>query len=94
MDGDGFLNNCIDIRDGFLNNCTDTRDGLLRVQEQDTGRDELLHDHAGTSQTGVGYRRSTHGRTDDDVVDGHNPLPDADKPSKSPSMCRCEITSF
>ena len=79
-------------RDGFLNNRTDTGDGLLQVQDKETdgdgllqlqdketGGDGLLHDHAGTSRTGVGYGRSTHGRTDDDVTDGHNPLPDADK---------------
>jgi len=53
-------------RDGFLNNCTDTGDGLLCVQDKETGGDGLLHDHAGTSRTGVGYGRSSHGRTDDD----------------------------
>jgi len=66
-------------RDGFLSNRTDTGDGLLRVQNKETDGDGLLHDHAGTSRTGVGYGCSTHGRTDDDVTDGHNPLPDADK---------------
>jgi len=93
MSRDGFLNNCTDIGDGFLKNCTDTADGLLWVQDKETGGDGLLNDHAGTSRTGVGYERSTHGRTDD-VTDGHYPLPDADNPSKSPCMYRCEITSF
>ena len=81
-------------RDGCLNNRTDTGDGLLWAQDKERGGDGLLHDHAGTSRTGVGYGRSTHGHTDDDVTDGHYPLPDADKPSKSPSMYRWEITSF
>ena len=81
-------------RAGFLNTWTDTGDGLLCVQDQEMGGDALLHDHEGTSRTGEGYGCSTHGRTDDDVTDGHNPLPDADKPSKSPCMYRCEITSF
>jgi hypothetical protein len=43
------------------------------------GGDGLLHEHAGTSRTRVGYGRSTDGGTDDDVTDGHNPVPDADK---------------
>jgi len=53
----------------FSVNRTDTGDGLLRVQHKEMGRDGLLHDHAGTSRTGVGYGRSIHGRTDDDVTD-------------------------
>jgi hypothetical protein len=65
-----------------------------KVQDKATRGDGLLHDHAGTSRTGVGYGRSTHGRTDDDVTDGHYPLPDTDKLSKSPCIYRCEITSF
>jgi len=81
------------MRDGCINS-TDTGDGLLRVQGKHTGRDGLLHHHAGTSRRGVGSGRSTHGHTDDDLTDGYYPLPYADKPSKSPCMERCEITSF
>jgi len=66
-------------RDSSLNNYTDISDGLLWVQDKQKDGDELLNDHAGTSRTGVGYTHSTHGRTDDDVTDGHNPLPEADK---------------
>ena len=58
------------------------------------GGDALLNDHAGTSRTSVGYRCCTHGLTDHDVTDGHNLLPDAEKPAKSPIMYRCEIISF
>jgi len=76
----------------LLHNCTDTGDGLIQVEDEETGGDGLLpvqdketggdgclHAHAGTSRTGVGYRHSTHGRTDDDDTDGDNPLPDTDK---------------
>ena len=81
MGRDGFLNNRTDTGDGLLlvQDKETGGDGLLQVQDKETGGDGLLHDHAGTSRTGVGYGRSTHGRTDDDVTDGHNPLPDADK---------------
>jgi hypothetical protein len=78
----------------FLANRADTGDGVLRVQYKEMGGHRLPHDHAGTSQTGVGYGYSTHGHSDDNVTDGYYPLPNTDKPSKSPCMDRCEITSF
>jgi hypothetical protein len=48
------------------------------------GGDGLLHDHAGTSRTGVGYGSRNHDRTND-VTDGHNHLPDADSRRSLPA---------
>jgi len=45
------------------------------VEEIETGGDGLLHDNAGTSQTGEGHGSGEHNCTDDDP--DHN-LPDAD----------------
>jgi len=60
----------------------DSGDGLLQAydnetgtQDNETGGDGLLHDHAGNSRTGEGHRSGDHDCADNDTV--HN-LPDAD----------------
>jgi hypothetical protein len=57
-------------------------DGLLQAQDNETGTqdnetggDGLLHDHAGNSRTGEGHASDVHDCADDDT--DHN-LPDAD----------------
>ena len=90
---DGFSNNCTYIGEGFLDDCEDIRDGLLWLQATDPGEDELLQDHVGTSRTSVGYGRTTYSWTNNDVTDCHEPLPDTDKLSMSPCMHTLEITS-
>jgi len=60
----------------------DSGDGLLQAQDHETGTqdnetggDGLLHDHAGNSRTGEGHGSGDHDSTDDDT--DHN-FPDAD----------------
>jgi len=52
------------------------------IQEIETGRDGLLHDHAGTSQTGEANRSGDHDCTDNDT---DHILPDADNRQSPPA---------
>jgi len=67
----------------------DSGDGFLQAQDYEMGGDGLLHDHAGTSQTGEGHGSGDHDCTDDDT--DHN-LPDADNrrslPARSGAISR------
>jgi len=60
----------------------DSEDRFLQAQDNETGGDGLLHDHAGTSQTGEGHGNGDHDCTDDDT--DHN-LPDADNRRSLPA---------
>jgi len=45
----------------------DSGDGFLQAQDNETGGDGLLHNHAGTSRTGEGHGSGDHDFTDDDT---------------------------
>jgi hypothetical protein len=67
----------------------DNGDGLLQAQENETGTqdnetggDGLLHDHAGNSRTGEGHGSGDHDCTDDDT---DRNLPDADNRRSLPA---------
>jgi len=60
----------------------DSGDGLLQAQDNETGGDGLVHDHAGNSPTGEGHGSGDHECTDDDA--DHN-LPDTDNRQSLPA---------